>query len=199
MRVVAGSAGGLALIPPPSQVRPTMDRVREAMFSSLGEWIADKRVLDLFSGSGSVGIEALSRGAASVAFVESQRTCAEAIRKNLAKTGLSASLHNLDVFRFLERRGDGALCFDLIFADPPYHKSPEQNDDAARLLRCPRLASLLCPDGLFLLETWERWKMPADTLWQPTKEKKYGGTRLWYLEKLPTPPGDAAGSFPELR
>src|SRR5580765_298720 len=85
MRVIAGSAGGIRLAVPKHGVRPTMDRVKAAIFSSLGDAIIGARVLDLFAGSGALGIEALSRGAASVLFVEEDRQSIAAIKKNIAK------------------------------------------------------------------------------------------------------------------
>ncbi|PYL05452.1 MAG: 16S rRNA (guanine(966)-N(2))-methyltransferase RsmD, partial [Verrucomicrobia bacterium] len=88
MRVIAGSAGGIRLAVPKRGVRPTMDRVKAAVFSSLGESVAGARVLDLFAGSGALGIEALSRGAFSAVFVEEDRQSAEIIERNLARTKL---------------------------------------------------------------------------------------------------------------
>ena len=122
MRVVAGSAGGVALhVPKSKEVRPTMDMVKGAIFSSLGDAIHGARVLDLFAGTGALGIEALSRGAASAVFVEKDRLAMRSIERNLEKTRLSGALHALDVFRFLDRLTGGSA-FDFIFADPPYPK-----------------------------------------------------------------------------
>src|SRR4029434_3640438 len=106
MRVIAGSAGGVRLAVPKHGVRPTMDRVKAAIFSSLGEVIVGARVLDLFAGSGGLGIEALSRGAASVIFVEDDRQSALAIEKNLAKTKLKGRVQRQDVFDFLRQRSN---------------------------------------------------------------------------------------------
>src|SRR5207253_11355855 len=106
MRVIAGRAGGVRLISPKNGVRPTMDRVKAAIFSSLGETIISARVLDLFAGTGALGIEALSRGAASAIFVEDDRQSAEAIEKNLAKTNLKGRVRHLDVFDFLHQRSN---------------------------------------------------------------------------------------------
>src|ERR1043166_5048036 len=88
MRVIAGSAGGIPLHTPRTDLRPTMDRIKAAIFSSLGEKIIGARVLDLFAGTGALGIEALSRGAVSAIFVESDARAADAIRRNLEKTRL---------------------------------------------------------------------------------------------------------------
>src|SRR6266487_6549424 len=101
MRVIAGNAGGLRLAVPKRGVRPTMDRVKAAIFSSLGGALIDARVLDLFAGSGALGIEALSRGASSVLFVEEDRQSIEIIEKNLARTKFAARVRSRDVFDFL--------------------------------------------------------------------------------------------------
>src|ERR1700752_1566225 len=101
MRVIAGRAGGVRLVSPKIGVRPTMDRVKAAIFSSLGETVIGARVLDLFAGTGALGIEALSRGAAAALFVDEDRQSIGAIEKNLTKTRLSGQVRNTNVFRFL--------------------------------------------------------------------------------------------------
>src|ERR1043166_4965318 len=103
MRGIAGSAGGVRLAVPKHGVRPTMDRVKAAVFSSLGETIHGARVLDLFAGSGALGIEALGRGASAVIFVENNRQSAEAIEENLARTKLKGRVRRQDVFDFLRQ------------------------------------------------------------------------------------------------
>src|SRR5206468_4911523 len=116
-----GRAGGVRLAVPKRGVRPTMDRVKAAIFSRLGEAIIGARVLDLFAGSGALGIEALSRGAASVLFVEEDRQSTNVIEKNLAKAKFEARIRQQSVFDFL-RRSSGNEKFQIIFADPPYEK-----------------------------------------------------------------------------
>src|SRR5437879_11407006 len=103
MRVIAGSAGGIRLAVPKRGVRPTMDRVKAAIFSSLGDSVIGARVLDLFAGTGGLGIEALSRGASSVLFVDDNRPAVVAIEKNLAKTKLTGHVRQQDVVKFLQR------------------------------------------------------------------------------------------------
>jgi len=127
VRVVAGIAGGRRLLAPPGRrLRPTTDRVREAMFSSLTslDVIRDARVLDLFAGTGALGIEALSRGAASATFVDADHAAIRVIEQNLATTGLSgaATVVRGDALRFLESiaQGRGTEPFDLALLDPPY-------------------------------------------------------------------------------
>src|SRR5207237_10592990 len=96
MRVIAGRAGGVRLISPKNGVRPTMDRVKAAIFSSLGELVIGARVLDLFAGTGALGIEALSRGADSVLFIDEDRHSIAAIEKNLSKTQLAGPIRQQD-------------------------------------------------------------------------------------------------------
>src|SRR5438067_13540904 len=103
MRVIAGSAGGIGLEVPKRGVRPTMDRVKAAIFSSLGDAVIGARVLDLFAGTGALGIEALSRGAEAALFVEEDRQSIAVIEVNLAKIKLSGRVRQQDVFEFLKR------------------------------------------------------------------------------------------------
>ncbi len=117
MRIIAGRAKGRRLVSPGPATRPFTDRAREALFSSLGSLVAGARVLDLFAGSGSLGLEALSRGAASVVFVERDRRALVALRENMAKVGLGGVVVAGDVMRYVERPGES---FDLAFVDPPY-------------------------------------------------------------------------------
>src|SRR5205809_733091 len=102
MRVIAGLAGGVQLVSPKSDVRPTMDRVKAAIFSSLGELVIGARVLDLFAGTGALGIEALSRGAESAIFVDEDRQSIAAIEKNLVKTKMQGRVRQQDAFSFLK-------------------------------------------------------------------------------------------------
>lgn len=130
MRIIAGSARGTRLGPVPPGVRPVSDRAREGLFSSLGGAVAGARVLDLFAGTGALGLEALSRGAASATFVERDRAAAAAIRDNLARTGLGpAEVVTADAHRFLERRSGTEAGFDLVVLDPPYEYGPPHLDD----------------------------------------------------------------------
>lgn len=175
MRVIAGSAGGIALLSPKTDLRPTMDVVRGAMFSSLGEAVLDAQILDLFAGTGSLAIEALSRGAASATLVESERKACEIIEQNLLRTDLKANVIQADVFRFLETRAVPGQA-NLIFADPPYSKTPGARDFAAELLASKPLRAALAPDGLFMLEVVRGWRMPEAPFWDCLRRKKYGST-----------------------
>ena len=180
MRVVAGTAGGLALTVPKTGLRPTMDVVRGAIFSSLGEITVGARVLDLFAGTGGLGIEALSRGAASAVFVENERRAVAAIEKNLAYTRLSGTVHALDIFSYLDRLA-ALASFDVIFADPPYAKAPGERDFTAELLRCESLRRALKPDGLFILEHLPATTLPLSGEWELIRDKRYGATAVAFL------------------
>jgi 16S rRNA (guanine966-N2)-methyltransferase len=183
MRVIAGSAGGVRLAVPKRGVRPTMDRVKAAIFSSLGEAIIGARVLDLFAGTGALGIEALSRGAASVIFVEDDRQSAEAIEKNLAKTNLQGRVRHQDVFDFLRQRW-GAEKFQIIFADPPYEKNHRGESHTATLLNNESLPQLLGPNGFFVLEKSPADTLPQTKLWRVIRQKTYGATEVLFLEPI---------------
>jgi 16S rRNA (guanine966-N2)-methyltransferase len=119
MRVIAGSAKGLRLAAVPKGTRPLSDRAREGLFSSLGSSVAGARVLDLFAGTGAIGIEALSRGAAEATFVDGSPGAIRAIRANLERTrlGAHATVVRRDVLRFLRETGTP---HDLVMLDPPY-------------------------------------------------------------------------------
>ena len=186
MRVIAGSAGGIRLAVPKSGVRPTMDRVKAAIFSSLGDAITDARVLDLFAGSGALGIEALSRGAASVLFVEEDRQLTEAIEKNLAKTKLDGRVRRQEVFEFLQRSSRTER-FQIIFADPPYEKTKSGERFIEKLLKNEALAQLLEPNGVFVLEKRSTEQTPVTTLWDIVRVRKYGSTEVLFLSAIRDP------------
>jgi 16S rRNA (guanine966-N2)-methyltransferase len=120
VRVIAGAAGGTRLARVPGGTRPLSDRAREGLFASLGQRVEGARCVDLFAGTGAVGIEALSRGAAACDFVDSSARAARAIRENLSRTSLKdgGTVIRADVARFLGRAGVGP--WDLAFLDPPY-------------------------------------------------------------------------------
>jgi 16S rRNA (guanine966-N2)-methyltransferase len=183
MRVISGSAGGLALSVPDQVARPTMDKVRAAIFSSLGDAVPGSRVLDLFAGSGSLGIEALSRGAESAVFVDESRHSAECILRNLRKCRLTAaSVQTMDVSRFLKTYAHPGA-FDLIFADPPYRKLAGDADHASPLLASPELAASLSAHGTLILETFSTDPLPAldETPWQLLRSRTYGESGIHYL------------------
>jgi 16S rRNA (guanine966-N2)-methyltransferase len=185
MRVIAGRAGGVRLVSPKSGVRPTMDRVKAAIFSSLGEMVIGARVLDLFAGTGALGIEALSRGADSALFVEEDRQLTAAIEKNLAKAHLAGRVREEDVFVFLKNARAGANKFEIIFADPPYDKMKSGERFTEKLLTNETLSRLLQRGGIFVLEKRSGETVPASKLWQLTRQKKYGATEVLFLRPIP--------------
>ena len=184
MRVIAGRAGGVRLVSPKSGVRPTMDRVKAAIFSSLGEMIIGARVLDLFAGTGALGIEALSRGADSVLFVEEDRQSTTAIEKNLAKAGVTGRIRQQDVFGFLKNADTAGDKFQIIFADPPYDQMKSGERFTDKLLANETLPRLLLPDGIFVLEKRPGEDLPALKLWNVTRQKKYGATEVLFLSAV---------------
>ena len=181
MRVIAGLAGGIQLSVPDTTVRPTMDRVKAAIFSSLGERIIGARVLDLFAGTGALGIEALSRGAASSLFVEENRAAVRAIEQNFIRTKLRGVVRNQEVFAFLESSRPNEA-FDVIFADPPYEKTKSGGEFTRLLLANARLAALLQPTGVFVLEKRPGEQLVPSDLWEITRAKTYGATEVLFLE-----------------
>jgi 16S rRNA (guanine966-N2)-methyltransferase len=186
MRVIAGSAGGLRLAAPKRGVRPTMDRVKAAIFSSLGDTVIGARVLDLFAGSGALGIEALSRGAASVLFVEGDRQSIAAIKENLAKVNLTGRIRQENVFDFL-RRSAGMENFQIIFADPPYEQTKSGERYTEKLLSHEVLPQLLDSDGVFVLEKRPSELIPATNLWDVVRARKYGATEVLFLSAIRGP------------
>ena len=186
MRVIAGAAGGIRLDVPKSEVRPTMDRVKAAVFSSLANEVVGARVLDLFAGTGALGIEALSRGAASALFVEENSAAVTAIERNLARTKLEGRVRKQEVFAFL---GSAQVRdpFRIIFADPPYEKTKLGGEFTQLLLENVQLAEMLDPSGIFVLEKRPAEKMPAMPLWEITRARKYGATEVLFLQRNSIP------------
>jgi len=185
MRVVAGVAGGLRLLAPPGRkLRPTTDRVREAMFSSLTslDAIRDARVLDLFAGTGALGIEALSRGAASATFVDADHAAIRAIEHNLSTTGLGgdAKVVHGDALRFVEATHWSAENgFDLALVDPPYAFD-----------EWPRLLAAL-PARLALLETGAH--IDIHPPWVAVRSRRHGDTVVTLVRRQPGVAPDEVG------
>lgn len=149
MRVIAGSARHIPLKTlPGDHTRPTTDRIKETLFNMLQFQLADVRFLDLFSGSGGIGIEALSRGAAEAVFVENNRKAAECIRENLKNTHLAgqARVCPCDVLTAI-RQMDGEEPFAFIFMDPPYQEQLEE-----MVLRALKQSSLVDENTMIIIE-----------------------------------------------
>jgi 16S rRNA (guanine966-N2)-methyltransferase len=174
MRVVAGVARGRRLqAPPGTDVRPTSDRVREAVFNALGslEAVDDAEVLDLFAGTGALGVEALSRGARRVVFVDRDRRALDVVRANLSATGLTqrAEVVRTDARAFLSGwdTDSAPSPFHLVLLDPPYGF-----DDWASLLR--NVERVVSPDTLVVVES-DR-EIPVPDGWRVERRKAYGST-----------------------
>lgn len=187
MRVIAGKAGGIRLAVPKRGVRPTMDRVKAAIFSSLGDAVLGARVLDLFAGSGALGIEALSRGASAVVFVEGDRQSADIIAGNLVRTRLKGRVRQQDVFDFI-LRVSGVETFNIIFADPPYEKTEGGEDFTEKLLADKSLPALLEEGGIFVLEKRPAEALPEIDPWRVIRQKTYGATEVLFLSAMHRPP-----------
>jgi 16S rRNA (guanine966-N2)-methyltransferase len=175
MRVIAGTARGRPLVAPRgTATRPIADRVKETLFAILADRVVDARVLDLYAGSGAVGIEALSRGAASCAFVEHDRRAVAAIRENLDRAGVveRASVHAVDVLRFLE--GSAGDRFELAFVDPPYV-------ERAILAPLERLVPRLAPGAVVVVKHHWRTTIPEPRGLARWRERRFGETSLTFL------------------
>lgn len=193
-RIIAGSARGARLEVPGAGTRPTSDRVRESLFGALESLSAidGARVLDLYAGSGALGLESLSRGAASAEFVERGHQAAAIVRRNAAVVakagGMSAGhVHEVAVHTFLQR---ATGTFDLVFTDPPYDL-----DDAAMTADLIALAPLLSADAVVVVERARRATPPdfAAAGLELFREKSYGDTTLWWAE----PAADDGQSTPD--
>ena len=182
MRVISGSAGGRRLKAPRGlHVRPTADRVKESLFNVLGEAWEGLRVLDLFAGSGALGIEALSRGASGAVFVDEDSRCIPVIRQNLQSCGLEdrANVIRAEALRFLSRRKAGQG-FHIIFADPPY----EFGLAAACLARVDR-GDWLSPCGQMIVEHSRREPMPERQGGVILADRRiYGDTRISMYKRV---------------
>jgi 16S rRNA (guanine966-N2)-methyltransferase len=180
MRIIAGEHRGRRIEAPPGRgTRPMLDRVREALFSTLGELVDGARVLDLFAGTGSLSLEALSRGAASARAIESDPRVLAVLRGNAEALGVGAALE--------VARGDavdpaswGAGRYQLVFLDPPYPWLADERRarvlDALRLLLAERLER-----GCLVLHA-PRGALRSDELPEGARERCYGTTSLWYVE-----------------
>ena len=169
MRVVAGRLGGRRLHAPAGDTtRPTSDRVREALFSALGD-VSGAVVLDLFAGSGALGIEALSRGASAVTFVDRDERALAAVRANLEALGAVGKVVRSDAIGFL-KRDDGAV-YDLVFLDPPYDSGPELGRGLSELL-----PEVVAQDAVIVTESNKR--SPLELTLPLADERSYGDTRI---------------------
>ena len=194
MRIVTGSAKGARLAPVPDGVRPLSDRAREGLFSSLGpDVVADAIVLDLFAGTGAVGIEALSRGAARATFVERSAQAGATIHRNLDITEPRSRCRGAHAWtwpgswRAPERPG---APFDLVFCDPPYDMAAERGQPLLEALTAGWVAD---QGGTIVLTRGERSSMPVIPVhWAVARELRYGDSLVLVIR-----PQVPAGSQPE--
>lgn len=175
MRVIAGTARGRQLVAPRgTATRPVSDRVKETLFAILSDRVLDAHVLDLYAGSGAIGIEALSRGAARCDFVERDRHALAAIRENVerAAVGDRATIHGQDVIRYLASPGDDR--FSLAILDPPYA-------DRAILAPLERLSGRLAPGATVVVKHHWRTQIPIPEGLAAWRERRFGETTLTFL------------------
>ncbi len=171
MRIITGKFKGRQLYSPKNQeIRPTSDRAREFLFSYLGNDVYKARVLDLFAGSGALGIEAVSRGAASAVFVDQSKEAVDLINRNLEKLGLSFPVIRRDAVSYLQSTLNEK--FDLIFCDPPYKYTAFET-----LVERSR-QQVLHPDGLLIYESDRRIDAPEIKGLEIIKVKKIGNTKM---------------------
>lgn len=186
MRITGGTLCGRLVRVPKGDLRPTQDRVRESLFATLGRRVEAVRFMDLFAGSGAVGLEAWSRGAAHVCWVEQNRRSASVLRVNVeALCGTGEKIVVAEALRYLTRRADDAA-YDIVFCDPPYRSGPAAKggrtmDWAVAVMDALAAHDRLSPDGLLIMEE------PADSAasqaegWDEVDRRCYGGTRLRFF------------------
>jgi 16S rRNA (guanine(966)-N(2))-methyltransferase RsmD len=181
MRVITGTAKGKKLKEVPGNItRPISDRVKEALFSILGEWVIDSRVLDLFGGTGAVGIEALSRGAGQATFVEKATAAVRVIRNNLTHTKLNdkATVIKRDAFKFLS--GEHKHPYDIIYIAPPQYRGMWLE----ALAMIDQRPNLLTENGIAIVQIHPKEFKEVDlthlTLYD---QRQYGSTMLCFYEK----------------
>lgn len=178
MRIISGKYKG-RLIKMPRGIRPTQDKVRKALFDILGD-IKGLSFLELFAGSGAVGIEALSRGVREAVFVEDDRGCIEKIEDNLSLlSSLSFRVIELDVLKATIRLAKEARQFDIIFLDPPYYK-----DIAKKNLQILEAYDILAPNGFAIVQHFKKEQLPKESgNLVLIKESRYGDTVLSFYRK----------------
>lgn len=177
MRIIAGKAGGRRIRAPKGlETRPATDRVREAVFSSVGGWVEDADVLDLYAGSGSFGLEALSRGASTATFVESERNALTALRANIDSVGLGGTVVEGKVERFLQTSSDR---FHIVFMDPPWPQATEVMEQ-----QLAQVDRLLHPSAEIVVSRRHTDRVPEiPENWRVAADKRYGDTRILRYEK----------------
>ena len=181
MRVIAGDNKGALLETIPSRkTRPTLGRVKEALFSMLGDQVIAAEVLDLFAGSGSLGIEALSRGAKNVVFIDNNPKCVRIIRKNLNKFELDVkgSAYVRDACKTINFLANQNKKFDIVLMDPPYNT--DNTEELEKIINNPHLKDILNSGAVLVIEHSKRNTLPCPNIKElcPVKSKRYGDTVL---------------------
>ena len=183
MRVISGISKGRKLVAPQNlKIRPTTDSTKEFIFNYLGDVVVDTKVLDLFAGTGNLGIEALSRGAQQVIFIERNKVVAQVIHKNLKLTQFQSQSQVImnDVFKSIKWLVKRKLKFDLIFADPPYHGS-----QYVKLLNAIDENSLLSKNGILIFEHQSKESMTIDfTNLNIQESKLLGNTAISFFTNI---------------
>ena len=176
MRIIAGKAGRIAIKVPAAVARPTTDFVRQALFNIIGERVDHARILDLYAGSGALGLEALSRGSLNCTFIDDHRQAITVIQENLAKARLDGG-HAVksEVTAFLKR---DAASYDLIFADPPYWKFYGDKDHITELLASGLLPPRLAAGGWLIVEISSHQKSPETPDFTLVTRREYGNSAI---------------------
>lgn len=177
MRIIGGVARSRRLVSAPGAItRPMTDRMRESLFSSIATWLPKAEVLDLYAGSGSLGLEALSRGAAAATFVETDRQALSALRANLVTVGLGGDVAGVDVERFIDASAER---YDLVFVDPPYAVPLP-----SVIATITKLSPLVREGGLVVVHRrhGEEWPAAIAEL-VLVDERRFGGAELRRYEK----------------
>ena len=179
MRIIAGSARGIKLAAPEGiKTRPTTDRIKESLFNMISPDLLNCSFLDLYSGSGSIGLEAVSRGAKKAILVDSSPDCYNIIMSNAVRTKLTSliTIHIKDVTLALKQLSQYEESFDIIFMDPPYEDSSVVN-----VLQCILIAKILSPTGYIIVESGSQKMLPAIKGLEVFKQKKFKTTTLSFL------------------
>ena len=194
MRIVAGTSKGHRLKAPRSAAtRPTQDKVREALFSRIFQLVPEAMVLELFAGSGAIGLEALSRGAKHAVMVDDSNAACSTMKDNARSTKLE------DRCQIVATSADAFLrtnrsTFDLVIADPPYHREETSEDYVKGLLENDQLNDALVDDGLLVIETHANYRLDLPPAWRLHDDRSYGKSRLWFLFKQPATTGESEPS-----
>lgn len=180
MRIIGGRLGGRTLIAPPGRgTRPTPERVREALFSILGS-VEGERVLDLFAGSGALGLEAISRGAGTLTLVDSSRGASRAIKRNLDALDVGAEIRHQAALRFLQQARAERREYDLVFLDPPYGEAPRLGPQLSAAL-----VPVLGPGARVVFESDRRAPGELEPL-RRIDERRYGDTLIRIYAHAPS-------------